>query len=563
MISNMVKQWREHFVKRRMLWIGFLGVFLPLSILLGMQYKWLARLEKTSAIAEKAWLDNYLEAVSSEVEYFYTKQAERGLNIPESLLAYDNPYKVGSYLKKKHVEGAKYLFVHYESPEKKKKKATLVAYYDPINETVGPPKDHATMRAIHVALAPWKTMLMKGGQLSTHVLAVDEKDPNNRIILNPLSDDSCTLVGVAGMVVDNAFFEKKILPGAIEGALPKFFDERARKNLVIAVHDGRDKWVLGSEEEIKGSKEVARSLPFVFTDWKLVLGSRYETPEQWAKSNFLLNISMSILLAVVLLGGIVLALRTASREIYVSQIKADFVSNVSHELRTPLASIRVFGEFLRLGRVRNEEKTREYGEYIETESRRLTQLINNILDFSKIESGAKTYQFETVDLADVLTDTLRSLEVSLRHKGFRLDYDAPAHPLPELELDADAIGQAVSNLVDNAVKYSNGATDIKIRLARLDDEVVVSVQDHGIGISRDEQEKIFERFHRVSTGLIHDVKGSGLGLSIVSHIVKAHGGAVRVESELGRGSTFSIRLPLGKTAEARPAELTAAPVDSV
>jgi signal transduction histidine kinase len=258
----------------------------------------------------------------------------------------------------------------------------------------------------------------------------------------------------------------------------------------------------------------------------------------------MLNMTLSAVLAVVLLGGVVLALRTASREMRLSAMKSDFVSNVSHELRTPLASIRVFGEFLRLGRVHREQKVREYGEYIETESRRLTQLINNILDFSKIESGAKTYDFEPSDVQDVVADTLRTLDLSLKHKGFALTFSTPAEPVPMLAVDPDALAQAVANLVDNAVKYSDGSKEVGVAVRRSRDDLVIAVQDHGIGISPDEQQKIFERFHRVSTGLIHDVKGSGLGLSIVSHIVKAHGGTVTVDSEPGKGSIFSIRLPL-------------------
>jgi signal transduction histidine kinase len=265
---------------------------------------------------------------------------------------------------------------------------------------------------------------------------------------------------------------------------------------------------------------------------------------------------------VVLLGGIVLALRTASREIKLSSMKSDFVSNVSHELRTPLASIRVFGEFLRLGRVRRELKVREYGEFIETESRRLTQLINNILDFSKIESGAKTYDFETASIQEVVADTLRTLDLSLKHKGFSVRFETPAEPLPLMEIDADAMAQAVANLIDNAVKYSGDSKEIAVILLHAGDEIVASVRDNGIGVSADEQEKIFERFHRVSTGLVHDVKGSGLGLSIVSHIVKAHGGSIRVESEPGRGSTFSIHLPLRARLESARPDLAPAGGDS-
>jgi signal transduction histidine kinase len=239
----------------------------------------------------------------------------------------------------------------------------------------------------------------------------------------------------------------------------------------------------------------------------------------------------------------VLALRAADRSLKLSQMKSDFVSNVSHELRTPLASIRVFAEFLKLGRAQSTERVQEYGDYIEAESRRLSRLIDNILDFSRIESGRKTYHFAVTDLEEVVTSTVRTFQVRLKHSGFEVVLDKPETRLPPIEIDPEAIAQALNNLLDNAVKYSGQSRLIRVRLFRDGRYVVLSVMDKGIGIAPDEQNKIFERFHRVSTGLVHDVKGSGLGLSIVQHIIEAHGGRVHVESVPGQGSTFSIYLP--------------------
>ena len=144
----------------------------------------------------------------------------------------------------------------------------------------------------------------------------------------------------------------------------------------------------------------------------------------------------------------------------------------------------------------------------------------------------------------MLAGTLATYSVRLRDKGFDVEYNGPEDHLPEFPMDANAIERAVANLLDNAVKYSNGDRWIGVELGHSGDQVTIAVSDHGIGIPRDELERIFERFHRVSTGLVHDVKGSGLGLPLVKHIVEAHGGSVTVRSEPGKGSTFTIHLPI-------------------
>jgi signal transduction histidine kinase len=538
------------FVKRHMLWVGFAAVVLPLAVLLGLQYFWLVDLQRKSAVAETAYLRNYLDAVSSRVEYFYRKQAERALNVPASLFTVPSPKKIEHYFAKKKPEGAKALFVI----NLVSKDWGGILIFDPKRETFGESTDGRMQQAIFVATAPWKTLAYKGLAIKSHGISVEEKDKQNRIMLNPITDDSSKVVGLAGMIIDNDFFRRAVLPQVIKKSVPLFDDAASRQGLRMTVWDGEGHLVLGDKGDQESASEVKGRFAFVFSDWKVALGGRNMTAEEWAQSNFLLNVSLSALLALVLVGGIVLALRTAAREIRLSRMKSDFVSNVSHELRTPIASIRVFGEFLRLGRARTEEKIREYGEYIETESRRLTQLINNILDFSKIESGAKTYRFQPAQIETVVEGVARTLAVSLRHKGFQLEFDPPQEPMPPMEVDPDAITQAVSNLVDNAVKYSGASAEVRVKLARENGAACISVEDHGIGISRDEQGKIFDRFHRVSTGLVHNVKGSGLGLAIVSHIAQAHGGSVTVKSEPGRGSTFTIHLPFRPETAAQTAE---------
>lgn len=525
--------------KRFNRWIGFVAVLLPLAILLGLQYRWLRELDHFSERAYKAQVASLLEAVSKNVEYAYA-DAGQILDLQPTVFTQHQLDRAGRLFKKKGVVGATSLFVMSLRDEKEP------LFFTPGYATFSLPDDSPEARAVSVAVAPWKALYHRDGVLERVRLFVEEKDPSFRILLYPITDDSSRLVGLAGMILDERYFREKVLPKAIRDALSELSDRG--EGPIISVEDSQGRVVYSTDPLADDGDlwrtEARRPFGFVFTDWSVALATRHATAAEVAHRNFALNLGLSAALAAVLVCGLMLALRYASREMKLSQMKNEFVSNVSHELRTPLASIRVFGELLRLGRFGGVDKAREYGDFIETESRRLTQLINNILDFASIESGRKTYRFERSDLREVVEATLRTFEVRLRKEGFRLHLEGTDAPLPTVVVDAGAIGQSLSNLLDNAVKYSRDARDIDVSLRRDGDFVVLSVRDHGIGIPRSEQRKIFDRFHRVSTGLVHDVKGSGLGLAIVRHIVEAHHGKVTVESRPDEGSTFSIHLPI-------------------
>jgi signal transduction histidine kinase len=372
------------------------------------------------------------------------------------------------------------------------------------------------------------------------------------MILNPIVDDAAHVVGLAGMVLDRDWMREEALPAAIGKYAPEFFPGLAAKDIVVTVRDGRGNVLLG-EERADGMADAAQKpLPYAFTEWTVGVHARRATPEEWARAGFYFNVALAVLLVGVMAAGAVFALRGANRAVLLSELKSDFVSNVSHELRTPVASIRVFAEFLKGGRVTDLAKIREYGEYIETESRRLSRLIDNILDFARIESGRKTYRFAPARLEEVVASTVRTLEVRLREAGLAVEFTPSPEPIPALSLDEDAIGQALHNLIDNAVKYSGDSRWVGLSVRREGREAVVAVADRGIGIAREEHRRIFERFHRVGSSLVHDVKGSGLGLSIVQHVVEAHGGRITVESEPGRGTVFALRLPIPEAAAPDP-----------
>jgi signal transduction histidine kinase len=241
--------------------------------------------------------------------------------------------------------------------------------------------------------------------------------------------------------------------------------------------------------------------------------------------------------------GLFLVYSNVRREVRLSRLKSDFVANVSHELKTPLALIRLFAETLELGRVPTEEKKQQYYRVIHKESHRLTQLINNILDFSRIEAGRREYRAVPADLNRVVAEVLDAYRFSIEQNGFVLESEL-FEDLPEVEVDKEALSQALINLINNAIKYSSDEKFIRVETARRGDTVRISITDHGIGIAHAEQRKIFEKFYRAEHSLVHETKGSGLGLALVRHIMDAHGGTVELESAVGKGSVFTLVLPI-------------------
>jgi signal transduction histidine kinase len=252
--------------------------------------------------------------------------------------------------------------------------------------------------------------------------------------------------------------------------------------------------------------------------------------------------SLCVVLGAALLAGYLL-LRDVHREAETAAMRSHFVASVSHELKTPLTSIRAHAETLLLGRAGSGETTSDYLKTIVSESERLTRLVDSVLAFSRIEQGRKTYHLQAIRLEDVVWSAAKTMEYPLSQLGFTLTISSDGSA-PTLLADAEALTQAILNLLGNAMKYSGDARSIEMRIGIQDDEAFVDVVDHGIGIARDDQSRIFERFNRVQSIETAGIAGTGLGLPLARHVVEAHRGRIAVVSHPGRGSTFSVRIPV-------------------
>ncbi len=250
--------------------------------------------------------------------------------------------------------------------------------------------------------------------------------------------------------------------------------------------------------------------------------------------------SMGFLVLLTILGSL-LVYRTVSQEMRLSQLRTDFVSAVSHEFRSPLSSMLVLLERLDSARIRDPEKLREYHALIRRDARRLSALVTRLLDFAQIEKGKQRYALERVELVAIAREAAEECRRSAPADRIRL-CGPEAAPL-WVRADRTALQDCIQNLIENAVKYSPPDRPIAVTCSSANGSHIVEVQDRGIGVPRDEQEKIFDKFYRGHQATELNVQGVGIGLALVKHVVECHGGSVSVESEPGEGSRFRLHLP--------------------
>jgi signal transduction histidine kinase len=256
------------------------------------------------------------------------------------------------------------------------------------------------------------------------------------------------------------------------------------------------------------------------------------------------NLGISFGMLALLGASVVLLIVSAHRATRAAQRQLDFVSSVTHEFRTPVAVICSAGDNLADGIVNTPQQIERYGKLLRREGNRLTEMVEQILEFAGARSRRKKYDFQIVSIPTLIETVLADCQPVIEEKGFTVEKQIAAD-LPEVSADRAALKQSIQNLVNNALKYSNGSRWIRISARQERGRVSISVEDKGFGIEPRERRQIFEPFYRGRQAVAEQIHGNGLGLSLVKQIIQAHGGEIRVKSENGKGSRFTIEIPAG------------------
>lgn len=340
---------------------------------------------------------------------------------------------------------------------------------------------------------------------------------------------------VAGFELDTNYLRNKVIP-----EITRETGKPAGAFLVVE----EEEEPLSLENDSGDMRTVAGKPfpePFERFTVKLKLPADAVLSEGWTISNTI-YFWIVIVSVVGIMAGMIFTVRTVSREIKNTRMQSDFVSNVTHELKTPLTSIQMFVETLQEGRARTDVDREEYLNIIASESRRLSRLIDRILDFSRMERGAKPYNFRPASVPTVIRKSLEALKAHLEEEKVDVHMRIPRN-VPPAWMAPDAISEVLLNLLTNAIKYTKGEKkDVWITVRESRANVIIDVIDKGIGISRWEAKKIFEKFYRSDNRLAREIEGTGLGLTISRHIARAHGGDILIESKKGQGSRFSLVL---------------------
>lgn len=380
---------------------------------------------------------------------------------------------------------------------------------------------------------------------------INEYQPNNKILfdshrsitiaLTPSSEQ--TIFGYLVMPFNqdylrNQYLQKKVV---------EKFGNKEKSGMVVWLRDWTNNNIIASSDtNLAYNREkiqFEQNFPDFFDYWKMEVSFTNTPTIAASNASFYKNIIVLGAAMLLLLGALVFMFISAQKERALAERQAGFLANVTHELKTPLSVIQAAGENLSDGRVKDQNRLENYGTHIFNEAVRLRKMIEKLLDVAKADASETLIEPKPVRLDKLLHTFLEDHKKYIKNKGFSLHISI-ADDLPIVMIDTNSFDTILSNLVDNAIKYSNGDNYLGITLERNKKNVVLKVEDHGVGIPKKHISNIFEKFYRMEDTLTAETKGHGLGLSIVKNLVELNGGTINVKSESGNGSIFIVNFPI-------------------
>lgn len=319
---------------------------------------------------------------------------------------------------------------------------------------------------------------------------------------------------------------------------------------VVGIYDGSQGSFLYSsdaskEESLEGSPYRYSFSPIgVVSSGQFFILLAFPNTELFLQSNTDIYLYMSVFLLFVIALMFFISLRTMAAQRKLDQMKTEFINNMTHEIKTPISTIGLACEMLRDNTVSQDADTRNnFVGIIADENQRMRVLVETILQSAKMANKNFSITLKEVNINSVVTTVLQSFSLTIANRGGVIETHLDAEP-GTVDADELHLTNMIYNLVDNAIKYSKETPRIEVGTSRTADAMVLYVRDHGIGIAKENQKRVFEKFYRVSTGNVHNVKGFGIGLNYVAQVARLHHGHIALESELGVGSTFTVTLPL-------------------
>jgi signal transduction histidine kinase len=422
---------------------------------------------------------------------------------------------------------------------------TEIYRYDPENNQIVATKEYPKLVCDGAGIARTKTKI----QLNDFNYRWNnnfEFDTHRSLNLGLINLNENSLIGILTLILDEEYIINEVFPPYLNN----YFGDSSETGVVVWIRDWADDSILATNDSTVAYNNdiIDHRMRFsgsgFFDNWSLNLAF-LESPVSNAynatlvKNLFVLGFAMLFLT-----GSLIFMFVTAQRERQLAQTQANFLANVTHELKTPLAVMQAAGENISDGRVTEPKRLKQYGDHIYNESIRLKGMIEKLLDVARVDSGQNLTKAAPYRIHELMKSYLEENRQYIERKGFEVKFSSGDEEA-FIEVDKDNIETILSNLTENAIKYSKDEKYIEYQISSNDKHVFLSISDHGVGIPKREQKNIFKKFYRVenSDTTSSKVKGHGLGLSIVKNMIELNGGTIDVKSNPGQGTTFIVRFP--------------------